>query len=378
ANIAELERKWGYNWAYSGVATFGHLPHVRCLTNPKTPYDIGILGVPFDTATSYRPGARMGPRAIRTASARHLMGRGFNTNAGFNPYMSWASVLDCGDIPVTPFDNEVALRMMGEAFLELGQRQLPAAADSDSDSDEEGADVPAASALKHPKIIALGGDHLIALPALRALRKIYGQPLTLLHFDAHLDTLHPSSYPSAWASEQSNYNHGSVFYQASAEGLLANGSSVHAGINTRISGTTWADYIDDDRQGFLRIPADAIDDIGVAGILELIHARIGREVPVYLSIDIDVLDPAFAPGTGAPEPGGWSTREMMRIMRGLAGLNIVGADVVEVAPAYDSPGQDTAFVAANLVYEIITNMVRQGREGSADVPLYQRPGPSLY
>ncbi|KAF2438003.1 Arginase/deacetylase [Karstenula rhodostoma CBS 690.94] len=329
---AELERKWGEDWAFSGIATFAHVQHVKCLTEPNEPVDIGIIGAPFDTAVSYRPGARMGPRAIRTASARHIPSRGFNPHAKLNPYRSWARILDCGDIPVTPFDNAVAIRQMTEAYLELGSR-------------------PTTCVSKHcqgrkPKLITLGGDHLVALPALRALRQAYDQPLVLLHFDSHLDTLHPHNYPSAWASEQAQFNHGSVFWKATNEGLISNLSSVHAGINTRLSGDSWADFLDDDRQGFMRIPADAVDTVGTDGVIDAIRQKIGTELPVYLSIDIDVLDPAFAPGTGAPEPGGWTSREMIKILRGVSDLNIVGADIVEVAPAYDSAGGDTAFVVS--------------------------------
>ena len=217
-----------------------------------------------------------------------------------------------------------------------------------------------------PKLLILGGDHLIALPALRALRKVHDEPMALLHFDAHLDTLHPTSFPTAWPSEQAEYNHGSVFWKAMQEGLLRNGSSVHAGINTRLSGVDWGDFETDKEMGFLRIHADAVDEIGAQGVIDLINQRIGPDVKVYMSIDIDVLDPAFAPGTGAPEPGGWSTREMLKILRGVSGLNIVGADIVEVAPAYDSPGSDTAFVAAGLAYELISMMVKQGEVRRAE------------
>lgn len=292
----------------------------------------------------------MGPRAIRAASGRHIISRGFHAQASVNPYTSWAKIIDCGDVPVTPFDNAVALEQMTQALTELGARRAAYPGDP----------VSGAPPMTKPKLLVLGGDHLVALPALRALKAVYGEPMVLLHFDSHLDTLHPSSYPSAWPSEQATFNHGSVFWQASNEGLLHNSSCVHAGINTRLTGGSEIDYESDDAMGFLRIPADAVDDVGVAGIVDAITSRIPKNVKVYLSIDIDVLDPAFAPGTGAPEPGGWSTREMIRILRGLRDLDIVGADIVEVAPAYDTPGADTAFVAAALGYEIITHMVKQG------------------
>ncbi|KAG9237202.1 arginase family-domain-containing protein [Amylocarpus encephaloides] len=339
----ELERKWSFEWGFSGINTFAHLPHTKCLTSPSTPFDIGILGVPFDTAVSYRPGARFGPRAIRAASSRQTSFRAFNARAGINPYLSWATILDCGDIPVTPVDNAMALTQMTAAYLELGHRS------------------PLSStAGQHPKIISLGGDHSLALAALRGLKNVYGTEIAVLHFDAHLDTWHPSKYPSPWPSAQSQFNHGSMFWIASNEGLIANGSSVHAGLRTRLSGEDWADYDDDTRQGFLRISTDDIDEMGPQGIVEAIMNRIGIEIPVYLSVDIDVIDPGLAPGTGTPEAGGWTTRELIRILRGIEGLNVVGADVVEVAPAYDGGGEQTALAGAQVVYEILTSVVKRG------------------
>ncbi len=156
-----------------------------------------------------------------------------------------------------------------------------------------------------------------------------------------------------------------MFWLAGQEGLLNNASSapsVHAGLRTRLTGDDYADYGDDDRQNWVRLSADDMDDLGGAGaVLRAILAAIGsNDDPVYLSVDIDVLDPAFAPGTGTPEPGGWTTRELIRILRGLEGLNIVGADVVEVAPAYQGAGEETALAAAQVVYEIMSSMVKRG------------------
>ncbi|KAI4246019.1 MAG: hypothetical protein L6R40_002235 [Gallowayella cf. fulva] len=299
-----------------------------------------IIGAPFDTAVSYRPGARFGPRAIRAASARQTSFRGFNHRRGLNPYSSPYTILDCGDIPITPFDNALALRQMSEAFLELGSR-APALQEGDHPK---------------PKLLTLGGDHSIALPALRALNKIYGGPIAVLHFDAHLDTWHPGKYPSVWESAQSDLNHGSMFWIASNEGLILNGSSAHAGLRTRLSGDDWEDFVDDERQGFFRISSDDIDDLGTKGIINAILKRIGLDTPTYLSIDIDVIDP----GTGTPEPGGWTSRELIKIIRGLEELNVVGADIVEVAPAYDGTGEQTALTAAQLGFEILTSWVGRG------------------
>ncbi|KAL8735890.1 MAG: hypothetical protein Q9181_002617 [Wetmoreana brouardii] len=304
-------------------------------------------------------GARFGPRAIRAASARQTSSQGFNARRGLNPYTSPYIILDCGDIPITPFDNALALRQMSEAFLELGSR-TPALSTDDGDDNPK------------PKLLTLGGDHSIVLPALRALNKIYGGPVAVLHFDAHLDTWHPAKYPSSWESKQSEFNHGSMFWIASNEGLILNGSSAHAGLRTRLTGDDWNDHIDDDRQGFLRISSDDIDDLGTKGIIDIILERIGTETPTYLSIDIDVIDPGLCPGTGTPEPGGWTSRELIRIIRGLESLNIVGADIVEVAPAYDGGGEQTALTAAQLGFEVLTSWVgrrmsQEGKHGGAKV-----------
>lgn len=324
------------------------------MTHPGTNYDIAILGAPFDTAVSYRPGARFGPRAIRAGSARQTSFRGFNPRAKLNPYTSWATIVDCGDIPITPFDNKLALRQMSEAFSELSTRK-PTTRNAESGVEY----------LKKPKLLTLGGDHSIALPALRALKEAYGQPVAVVHFDAHLDTWHPAKYPSGWIDNddpttQSFFNHGSMFWMAATEGLIKNDSSVHAGLRTKLSGDDSEDWADDSQQGWTRIATDDIDDIGASGVITTILNRVGTEMPVYLSIDIDVIDPGMAPGTGTPEPGGWTTRELIRILRGIEGMNVVGADIVEVSPAYDGAAETTSLVAAQVAYEVLTSMVRKG------------------
>ena len=154
-----------------------------------------------------------------------------------------------------------------------------------------------------------------------------------------------------------------MFWMANQEGLLSNataGKSVHAGLRTRLSGDDWADHESDSAQNWVRFSADDIDDIGTKGIIDGIMNILGTEDPVYLSVDIDVLDPAFAPGTGTPEPGGWTTREFIRILRGIEGLNVVGADVVEVSPAYQGRGEETALAAAQIAYEMISSIVKKG------------------
>jgi agmatinase len=276
----------------------------------------------------------------------------YNTRAGLNPYQSWAKITDCGDIPITPFDNGLAERQMYEAFLELGSRSIVNKA-------------PKANGIgaTHPKLVTLGGDHSVALPALRALHQIYQKPITVVHFDAHLDTWNPVRYSAYWQSEQTQFNHGSFFHKASREGLICNSTSAHAGLRTRLTGVDAGDYTNPGpEQGFIRVHADDIDELGPMGVVETIIARTGidPEQPVYLSVDIDVLDPSTAPGTGTPEPGGWTTREFIRILRGLEKLNIVGADIVEVSPAYDNKGETTALAAAQVAFEIITSLVKSG------------------
>ena len=293
-------------------------------------------------------------------------------------------------------DNALALRQMSTAFEELGARTP--------------ADPREREAGRGPRLITLGGDHSLSLPALRALVKVHG-PVRVLHFDAHLDTWHPAKYPSAWPSEQAHFNHGSskfsfgtftplptrlpgyrqanvldwrpanrgaVFWLAGQEGLLANSSakpSVHAGLRTRLSGDDYGDWEDDSAQNWVRLGGgDEMDDTGAAAVAGRIMEALGTEDPVYLSVDIDVLDPAFAPGTGTPEPGGWSTRELIRVLRAVEGLNLVGADVVEVAPAYQGAGEETALAAAQVVYEVLSSMVKRGaREEGRGVPAAETP-----
>jgi agmatinase len=275
-----------------------------------------------------------------------------------NPYESWATILDCGDIPITPFNNALALEQMSQAYKELLLR-------------------PSTQSDSKPVLISLGGDHSIALAALRALKEVYGQEIAVLHFDAHLDTWHPRKYPNAWLTSeelvQSDFTHGSMFWMAGEEVLIANHSSVHCGLRTRLSGNDFEDYVSDTNQGFLQIEADDVDTIGTDGIIKTVMERMGTERPVYLSVDIDVIDPGFAPGTGTPEPGGLTTRELLRIIRGVEGLNIVGADVVEVSPSYDGAGEETALAAAQIVYELLTSVVKR-RFVDMGLQVLSRPG----
>jgi agmatinase len=195
------------------------------------------------------------------------------------------------------------------------------------------------------RVVALGGDHTVALPILRSVHSVHG-PVALVHFDAHLDTW--DTYFGA------PYTHGTPFRRASEEGLFLPGQSIHVGIRGPLYGAD--DLTEDEALGFGIVGTFEIDSIGTSGVIEKIRHRVG-DAPLYISIDIDVLDPAFAPGTGTPEIGGFSTRELAAILRGLAGLEVVGLDVVEVSPPYDH-AEVTALAAANLVYDVLGLMAR--------------------
>lgn len=212
---------------------------------------------------------------------------------------------------------------------------------------------------EHPRIVSLGGDHTIVLPILRALHKVYG-PISVIHFDAHLDTW--PAYPGA-ITDQSRVTHGTFFYIAAQENLMTN-SSIHAGIRCKMLGA--GDIDNDNTVGFQLISTDDIDELGVTEIIKRIRARVG-DTPVYLSLDIDVIDPGLAPATGTPEAGGWTTREVKRIIRGLAGLNFVGADVVEVAPMYDH-AEITGIAAADIVHDFLSMMLTSTPPGPKHRP----------
>jgi len=333
---------------FSGISTFGRLPYYPCLAGNDESYDIAFIGAPFDTGTSYRPGARFGPSGIRQGSRRLNLYGGYNVPLAANPFNSWATVLDCGDIPVTSYDNAYALKQIEEGHYNLLSR-APATNAKAKGHSKKGKTLP--------RLITLGGDHTITLPLLRSINRAYG-PITVIHFDSHLDTWRPKVFGGA-PSHQASINHGTYFYHAHEEGLLLNDTNIHAGIRTTLSGMS--DYDNDGYCGFEIVEAREIDTIGTEGIIKKIRDRVGTNgEPVYLSIDIDTLDPAFAPATGTPETGGWSTREMRTILRGLEGVNFVAADIVEVAPAYDTNAELTTMAAADILYEVMTMMVKYG------------------
>ncbi|KAK4219433.1 arginase family-domain-containing protein [Rhypophila decipiens] len=332
---------------FSGISTFGRLPYLPCLASKDITYDIAFIGAPFDTGTSYRPGARFGPSGIRQGSRRLNLYGGYNVPLDTNPFNSWATVLDCGDIPVTSYDNTYALHQIEQGHYSILSRAPK------TDAKKKG---PSLLGKTLPRVITLGGDHTITLPLLRSINRAYG-PVTVIHFDSHLDTWRPKVFGGS-PSEVASVNHGTYFYHAAQEGLLKNDTNIHAGIRTTLSGPS--DYENDGYCGFEIVEAREIDTIGTDGIIKKIRDRVGTENPVYLSLDIDTLDPAFAPATGTPETGGWSTRELRTILRGLEGINLVAADIVEVAPAYDTNAELTTMAAADALYEIMSVMVKRG------------------
>ncbi|KAJ7027902.1 agmatinase [Mycena alexandri] len=338
---------------FSGITTFAKLPWVQCLTREShIPFDIAFIGAPFDTGTSYRPGARFGPSGIRAGSRRLTLYGGYNVPLKVNPFQSGLRIVDCGDIPVTPYDNKYAIQQIESGHKSLLQREAFSPLGNDSVTGEALAPF-SLDGKHHPRIITLGGDHTIVLPILRSINSVYGK-ISVIHFDSHLDTWKPSVFGGA-PSDQAAINHGTYFYWASQEGLIQNGSSIHGAIRTTLSGPE--DYDNDDQSGFQRIEAREIDTIGTVGIIKKIRDTVGDN-PVYLSIDIDSIDPAFAPATGTPETGGWSTRELRTILRGLEGMHIVSADIVEVAPAYDTNAELTTMAAADVLFEVISVMAK--------------------
>ena len=292
---------------FAGPATFARLPRIDEVSSA----DAAVVGVPFDSGVTYRPGARFGPSHIRESS--RLL-RPYNPALSLSPF-AHLQVTDAGDLPVNPFSIEEAI-----TAIERGARSLLE---------------------RVPHLLTLGGDHTIALPLLRAFAAAHG-PVAVVHFDAHLDTW--DTYFGA------AYTHGTPFRRASEEGLLDRSGCVHVGIRGPLFSET--DLAEDAGLGFQVISAPEADGLGVAGMAERIADRVGGR-PVYVSVDIDVLDPAHAPGTGTPEAGGLTSRELLGVLRSFANLDLIGADIVEVAPSYDH-AQITGIAAAHVGYELIS------------------------
>lgn len=296
---------------FAGIATFARLPRLEDVDRA----DIAVVGVPFDTGVSYRPGARFGPAHVRESS--RLL-RPYNPATDTSPFAA-VQVADAGDIACNPFiiDEAVAAVQEGaSALLDTGA-----------------------------KLMTIGGDHTIALPLLREIAKRHG-PVAVVHFDAHLDT-----WDTYFGVETT---HGTPFRRASEEGLLDLTSCMHVGIRGPLYSSN--DLSDDERLGFQVVTSRDLQLQGLAWAIDRMVQRVGDR-PVYVSVDIDVLDPAHAPGTGTPEAGGLTSRELLEMLRVFGDMNLVSADVVEVAPAYDH-AQLTGVAAAHVAYELITGMAR--------------------
>jgi len=293
---------------FAGVRTFGRSP----VATDAEGVDVAVLGIPFDAGTTNRPGARFGPEAIRSAS---IALRPYNPAQRAQVFGA-VSVADLGDVPVVPGNAERTLQRIAESLEPLVRAGA--------------------------RTLCLGGDHTVVLGELRAHAAVHG-PLGLVLLDAHADVW------DRWVGER--YYHGSPFRRALEEGLLDPARSLLAGMRGSLYGpedeATPADL------GFEVVPCDELTALSHEEYGGRVRARVG-EGPLFLSFDIDVLDPAFAPGTGTPEAGGLSTREALGYVRALRGLRFSGFDVVEVSPPYDGPGQPTAVAAANVAYELLT------------------------
>jgi agmatinase len=301
---------------FSGVRTFMRLPNVQDLENA----DAAIVGAPFDTATTYRVGARFGPEGIRSVS--HLL-RPYNPSQDVSIF-DHLSVIDYGDVPVVPGYIEENYRRIAEGLEPVHRAGV----------------IP----------IVLGGDHSIALPELRAAAAVHG-PLALVQFDSHPDTW------DAYFGEK--HTHGTPFRRAVEEGLLLPERSIQVGMRGSIYDA--GDWEDARKLGFDLVPTDTVRTLGIEEIIARIRERIG-DAKAYVSFDVDFVDPAFAPGTGTPEIGGFTSREAQEFVRGLVGLDLVGCDVVEVYPAYD-PAQITALLAANVAHEFLSLVAARRKYG---------------
>ena len=302
---------------FSGVRTFMRLPNVQDLENA----DAAIVGAPFDTGASFRAGARFGPEGIRSVS--HLL-RPYNPSQRVSIF-EHLSVIDYGDVPVVPGFVEESYERISVGLERIHRAGV----------------VP----------IVLGGDHSVALPELRAAAAVHG-PLALVQFDSHADTW------DAYFGQK--YNHGTPFRRAVEEGLIDPSRSIQVGMRGSLYE---AGDLEDSRElGFDLVPTDEVRELGIPAVIQRIRERVG-DAKAYVSFDVDFVDPAYAPGTGTPEIGGYTGREAQEFVRGLAGIGIVGCDVVEVYPSYDGPGQITSLLAANVAYELLSLVARRRSDG---------------
>ncbi|MFE5158310.1 agmatinase [Streptomyces sp. NPDC056697] len=304
---------------FAGPATFARLPRLDEVSGA----DVAVVGVPFDGGVSYRPGARFGPAAVREAS--RLL-RPYHPGLDVSPFAT-QQVADAGDIAVNPFD-------IGEAIETIQDAANGLQADG-------------------TRLVTIGGDHTIALPLLRAAAQRHG-PVAVLHFDAHLDT-----WDTYFGAE---HTHGTPFRRAVEEGVVDTSALSHVGTRGPLYGKQ--DLTEDEKLGFGIVTSADVYRRGADEVADQLRQRIGDR-PLYISIDIDCLDPAHAPGTGTPEAGGLTSRELLEILRGLVGCRLVGADVVEVAPAYDH-AEITSVAASHVAYDLISLLALQGKREETD------------
>ncbi len=292
---------------FSGPNTFMRLPSASDLVG----LDVAVLGVPMDIGTSWRSGTRFGPKQIRAESA---MIRPYNLATGAAPFDS-LQVADIGDLAINTFSLSDSLRIVAESYGAI---------------------------LKHDVVpVAMGGDHSITLPILRAIHARHG-PVALVHVDAHADV-----NDEMFGMRET---HGTVFRRAHEEGLINPSKTYQVGL--RGTGYAATDFTEAQDWGFQQFPAHELWGRSLAALGAEIRRDIGTEMPVYVTYDIDSLDPAYAPGTGTPEIGGLTTPQALELIRALKGLNIVGCDLVEVSPPYDTSG-NTALTGANILYELL-------------------------
>ncbi|MCH7743855.1 MAG: agmatinase [Proteobacteria bacterium] len=295
---------------FSGIATMFRLPTAESSEG----VDVGIIGVPLDIGTSNRTGTRYGPRQIRSES---VLIRPYGMATGAAPFDSF-QVADLGDVALNPYNLAASIALIENHYRDLLTQPL--------------------------KPISLGGDHTITLPILRAIAKKHGT-VALIHVDAHADV------NDTMFGEK--ITHGTIFRRAIEEGLVEPGKMFQIGL--RATGYAADDFDWARDKGVTVVTAEECWYKSLAPLMDSIRSNIGAEQPTYLSFDIDGLDPSVAPGTGTPEPAGLMTSQGLEIIRGCFGLNLVGADLVEVSPPYDTTG-NTALMAANLVFEMLCSL----------------------
>lgn len=293
---------------FSAIKTFFRLP----IADIKDSFDVALFGIPYDGGVSYRPGARFAPTLVREVSS---LGRGFHMTRAVSVFekLKAADVGDCSVVPIDQAQTYAKIEKFVSEVLNTGK-----------------------------KFISVGGDHSTTLPVLRALKNKYKQPLNFIHFDAHLDT-----YPAAWGCE---YHHGAFARHAVEEGLVNPVGMLQIGIRGPLAAGDDMNFVNKHK-----IQVKTVDDIRSGSLGEFLKTLPEFKGPTYISYDIDCLDPAYAPGTGTPVPGGLTTYETQRILRALKIDNLVGADVVELSPPYDS-SQISGLAAVDAIFEMLCLM----------------------